>query len=1696
MYTSHIKLTSSELSNAESISECARLDFRYFRKESPNRCVIIKLPSQNKKIQSQDIDDKILFRSEIITANNLDHPNVLAPTLVQLTDQPTTVGAIYESSNLMSINSFLKQMVRISVELTLDIVIQILDIISHLHRKNLVHGDINPFLFMIDKEYRIYLLDIGVGNSGIILQKNSRKISFTFPFVSPEHLGLTDQPIETRSDLYSIGLLLYNMLTGEMPFQEKNTPQELIQALVRYEPPPIERCSQFLNTIIDKSLQVNIEKRYQTADGFKYDVLLAKKELHSTYFEPINCGQHDAILSINKSNLFVSREQELTLLKNKLSRLIETKTPSSILICGISGSGKTEVIRRFEQDIPKEKVLFLASKCNRQTHVEPFSLIRHIVLEFIASITNDKKQLSVVKKYFDEELFEYSGVLCRSISELKILFTSINKIDEIDRERETGRVIHAFVQFFTTLSKFKPSIIFADDLQWIDKGSFEVVKNIIENSIPIMLICSFRTAKHLDNPLLYNTDFTKIVNSNIALKTFTKKEIDEFLRTTLGSIINPEKIIDALMTKTDCLPLTLREAIKYLVSNSIIISKSNGWEFEELSENQIPECFDFPSLILSKFNKLSIDKKEFLFWVSMFEGKFDPIIFSKTGHFVSTNLNEIITDLVEQGFLVWRYGTNYSFSHDKIQESISNLVSDQKKKFICNKIADVIENLAKDDTTYLPVCAEFYIKSENYPKILDSSYKAAIYSVQCIAFDNAISFFTEAIKAFCKCSKDEKIINYSEREIKTKLGEILIVSGYHNAALSIHQELLSDIKEYSCEWKEIQFKIGKIYSNQGAFNESLDPLFKAIGYSKAIPYKKMFTLFLLIYEILNQLILKILPSRLIKKFNPNDELLLKLKALNTLTYALYFCDTLVCFWIHFKALNLADRIKEKSYCTKTYIEHAIFAHHLFLKKRVLKYYDLAFTNAKNKDDIGFVQTIGATTQYFTTKWEKARSLLNQSISFYSSIGDKVSQFPAFEHLWRIELLTGNFKNALKEIDSLILQCEKADEYHYSLASLSAKYYCEFIVNSHEDLDLREKIENQLEKVKPFMSKTHAYSFLIEVDLLQKRFNKVKEILHKLIPIVLKECFNTEYVIPLFVQACEVNLLEKIHQDSKIHLKTRKEKSTNTLSFWKNFLWLCFFSISYPTYKGNVRRILAWYFFHKGFHSLAHKFFHSAISKFHRTNLKYQEACSHRDYGLFLDKINWPGAAQDSYNHANQIFKSINATYEYEKISPLLENIHISSNQPASPKDTPINPIHGYDDLQFETLYEHSSSIISTDNYDSLLKQLLLGLIKATGAQYGSLLLDNALIQMDFQYSLDHLGNPIELPDNDFINHIFSQVQKSRSMIKISDATEEYTSFIQSKRVRSVLCLPLLRGVNYFGAIYLGNDIVSNLFSISACKTAQILTAQASVLIENAKLVDEYKRLNKTLEQKVADQTRDLTFKKQQLQNTNLKLIESERMRSILNGTLIHDIKNCVFSIAGDIRYIEKKADLQDESKKRVKKISRICNDIFNLSMDVLDIGKMEEGNLQIKPEAVTKTIIQAQIDLLNTDALIIEKNIKIYDNLDENLTFFADIRLLERLLQNLLNNASKYTLQDGKIVLSWSTNHNESILSIYNTSSPIPENDRSAIFDKYYRIGGSYARQSKGVGLYFCKIAMQAHKGRIWVESDQDGNNFRLAFPN
>lgn len=244
--------------------------------------------------------------------------------------------------------------------------------------------------------------------------------------------------------------------------------------------------------------------------------------------------------------------------------------------------------------------------------------------------------------------------------------------------------------------------------------------------------------------------------------------------------------------------------------------------------------------------------------------------------------------------------------------------------------------------------------------------------------------------------------------------------------------------------------------------------------------------------------------------------------------------------------------------------------------------------------------------------------------------------------------------------------------------------------------------------------------------------------------------------------------------------------------------------------------------------------------------------------------------------------------------------------------------------------------------------------------------------------------------------------------------------------------------------------------------------------QNALLIDQ--------KEKIENQALDL--KKQ-----NIKLIELDQFKNSMMNMVVHDLKNPL-SVMISISELPASNDT-------IPIISQSARQMLNLVMNILEINRYE--NIELKPK-LEDLDVGLMVDEVSLDFsyLITEKQLEIERQTIQGVSITADRKLIKRVVVNLMDNAIRFSPNKGEIKLEYSRETNEDIIHIYNEGPSIPRKHHQMIFKKYVQVGkyGGLAGKSTGLGLAFCKLVVEAHGGKIGVNSGgETGVDFWFSLP-
>ncbi len=336
--------------------------------------------------------------------------------------------------------------------------------------------------------------------------------------------------------------------------------------------------------------------------------------------------------------------------------------------------------------------------------------------------------------------------------------------------------------------------------------------------------------------------------------------------------------------------------------------------------------------------------------------------------------------------------------------------------------------------------------------------------------------------------------------------------------------------------------------------------------------------------------------------------------------------------------------------------------------------------------------------------------------------------------------------------------------------------------------------------------------------------------------------------------------------------------------------------------------------------------------------------------------------------------------------------------------------------------------------------------------------------------------------------------KEGNMISSYASTPELQTLVfEITHVRNFVLMPILTQDKMTGIIFAGNPGDAFVVTEGDTELISILADQIGQAVENVRLFEQAYRAQQALEAKVQERTKQLSLALAEVQAIS-------RNKSEFISAVSHELRTPLTSIKGYAALLIAGTigEIPDKVKERLEKINKHSDNLVKLINDLLDISRIEFGKTEMKltPHTISPIIENVQ-DLLTPQ--LKDKNIQFIKNLP---TFCpsvpTDLSQIERVFINLISNAIKFTPSGGKITVSAAVESDKITFAVKDTGIGISKDDIHQLFNEFYRIENEINQNVKGtgLGLALCKKIIEAHGGRIWVESEPvQGSTFSFTLP-
>ncbi|QCP52663.1 PAS domain S-box protein [Trinickia violacea] len=392
----------------------------------------------------------------------------------------------------------------LQLERFLQLAVGIVTAVGKAHQRGLIHKDIKPAHILVNSakgEVRL----TGFGIASRLPRERQRPehpelIAGTLAYMAPEQTGRMNRSIDSRSDLYALGVTLYEMLTGTLPFTALD-PLEWVHCHIARQPAaPSERAKGIpapLSAIVMKLLSKPAEDRYQSASGLEWDLRRCLAEWEASHrIDPFPLGTHDTTRQLLIPEKLYGRDTEITTLLEAFERVATQGTPELVLVSGYSGVGKSSVVNELHKVIVLPRGIFISGKFDLRLRDIPYSTLAQAFAELIRQILNG--QDADVARWRDaikEAVGQQGRLLTDLIPELASLIgpqPPVAVLSPLETQLRFQSVFQKFVGVFARAEH--PLVIFVDDLQWLDPATLTVVEYLITHldTRHLLLIGAYR----------------------------------------------------------------------------------------------------------------------------------------------------------------------------------------------------------------------------------------------------------------------------------------------------------------------------------------------------------------------------------------------------------------------------------------------------------------------------------------------------------------------------------------------------------------------------------------------------------------------------------------------------------------------------------------------------------------------------------------------------------------------------------------------------------------------------------------------------------------------------------------------------------------------------------------------------------------------------------------------------------------------------------------------------------------------------------------------------------------------------------------------------------------------------------------------------------------------------------------------------
>ena len=1511
----------------EQLHESASSQVYRGRRLADDRPVILKFFKQ-----SYPTPEKIAwFKREYETTQRLNQLKVAGVvTAYDLVNEQYRWIIVLEDFGGQSLNQFI-QGKSISIDEFFRLAIQIVDSLAQIHRQHVIHNDINPSNIVWNRiTGQVKLIDFG--SSTVLLRENTTfdrptALLGTVAYISPEQTGRMNRAVDYRTDFYSLGATFYELLTGQLPFSSDDVLELVHCHIARVPLPPKQHNTDLPTAISDivlKLMAKNAEDRYQSALGLKADLESCLSQQQTSSFV---LGRNDISDRFQIPPKLYGREVELSYLLAALDR-VSRGASELMMVSGYSGTGKSALIQEIYKPLTRQCGYFISGKSERLQRNIPYasliqafkSLIQQLLAESEAKIREWRENLITA-------LGSNGRVMTEVLPALKLIIGSQPKMPELSPTESQNRFHRVFQDFVKVFAQSRhPLVIFLDDLQWADRESLQLIQLLITgwNSQYLFLIGAYRDNEVTDAcPLALTVNAIEKSQATVRRISLTPLRQPHVCQLMLDTFCAVPETIEPLATlvhaKTGGNPFFVVEFLKSLYDSGLIEFDYDRrqwiWDLAQIQAQEIAD--NVAELMVEKVQRLSPQTQAVLKLAACVGNRFTleklAVICRKSSKEVATDLWEAIAkeyilplsniyklmELDVEG-LSAQSSAAYKFTHDRIQGAVYELIPQRERQSIHLQIGQQLlentppeaqaENLF-DIVNQLNQGRMLIDRQVQRDRLASLNLQAGEKAKASVAYQSAFNYFEIGLKLLKGDSWQQQ---YDlTLALTTAAAETVYLSHNFDRMEQLIQTVLNQARSVLDKVKVYEIEIQALKA-QKQFEAALKLGISALQVlGVTLPERPADSDVAFGFEKLKLSLADKQPSELLElPLMSNPIQLAATRILLTLCPAAYIAAPNLLPLIIFKQISLALQHGSAAAHAHAYANYGLILCREEDFDRGCQFGQLALRLLERLEAKELKSMTLFVATYFTVPWKfHVRRTFDALMEAYHSgleTGDVEHAALAIQIYCYLSYFTA--ARSLTELE------QEIETYGPSINQMRSDNLIHQIV-----LNLTGEIDD------PYRLVGSAYDEEKELPLYIEQNRRSTIYYLHLNKLILCYLFN-QYQQASENSACAEPYLDTskgtfpyplfYFYDALTRLSIYSEASASEqqkilsvvaarqkqIKTWAHHAPMNFLHKFYLV-EAELARVL-------GQSTKAREHYDNAIVSAQENGYLNEEALACELAGRFY-------LAQEKYHVARHYI--YDAHYAYQRWGAQSKTKQLEGQYPqflsseSSRTDgitstSSVTTSQGAEkNIDLASVLRASLAISSEVSIGKLLQSLMKIVLENAGAQKSFLLLESK----DNQWSIEAEGiaeeekisvlqsipiNLVEYEQSPLVPvAIINYVARTQENVLLNNAAEEKAfandPFIVAHQPKSILCTPLINQGKLSGILYLENNITTGAFTSDRIEVLNILSAQAAISIENA-------RLYETLEQKVSERTQELSQTLEILKATQAELLfENELLRS-------------------------------------------------------------------------------------------------------------------------------------------------------------------------------------------------------------------------